>query len=286
MSAPNSPAILSHTIQSNNNNNLISRISNHPNEFELSHLEHKYGYSQFQLIFSSPNSNIYQSLISSQQHHSITNNTESINPFVSIKLAVRDVIRGIIPHRFQLSSLSHQYEILQYLYKQQCPGIPRPINLHLIYDNSNNNNTANPIHINTALVTEYFPGKSLAQLNDPNNPLYSQFYSLNLIDLLQYCIDMSCILHEIHSANVIHKDISSANILLDLDSKQVRIIDFDLASPHYTIPEQLLQLIRVCHASDPSDRPGFPSILTVLRDVQDALVIQQTENNNQQKSPH
>jgi WD40 repeat protein/tRNA A-37 threonylcarbamoyl transferase component Bud32 len=47
-------------------------------------------------------------------------------------------------------------------------------------------------------------------------------------------------------------------------------------SKDYTIPDLLVNLIKVCHTTDANDRPAFPAILGLLRDVQDQLVLNNT----------
>jgi len=72
------------------------------------------------------------------------------------------------------------------------------------------------------LVMEDFGGIDLAQ--------YTQQNLLSLTEILDIAIQLATILHELHQHRVIHKDIKPANILIHPDSKQIKLIDFSLAS--------------------------------------------------------
>jgi serine/threonine protein kinase len=73
-----------------------------------------------------------------------------------------------------------------------------------------------------ALVMEDVGGLSLAH--------YIQRHSLTLEDVLDIAVQLSDIFHDLHQQRVIHKDIKPANILIHPDSKQVKLIDFSIAS--------------------------------------------------------
>ncbi|MEM6423848.1 MAG: AAA family ATPase [Cyanobacteria bacterium P01_D01_bin.128] len=73
-----------------------------------------------------------------------------------------------------------------------------------------------------ALVMEGFMGVDLAQ--------YRQQHPLNLSDILNIALQLTDILHDLHQRRVIHKDIKPANILIHPDSRQVKLIDFSIAS--------------------------------------------------------
>ena len=72
------------------------------------------------------------------------------------------------------------------------------------------------------LVMEDFGGISLAQ--------YTQHHPLDLSQVLAIAIQLAAILHDLHQHRVIHKDIKPANILIHPDSKQIKLIDFSIAS--------------------------------------------------------
>jgi predicted ATPase/signal transduction histidine kinase len=54
--------------------------------------------------------------------------------------------------------------------------------------------------------------------------------ALSIEDILSIAIQLAEILHELHQNQVIHKDIKPANILIHPRSKQVKLIDFSIAS--------------------------------------------------------
>ncbi|MDX2243409.1 MAG: serine/threonine-protein kinase PknK, partial [Leptolyngbyaceae cyanobacterium bins.302] len=72
------------------------------------------------------------------------------------------------------------------------------------------------------LVLEDFGGESLHSL--------LQSRQLTLIEFLELAIAITEILGRIHAANVIHKDINPANILVNPQSNQVKLIDFGNAT--------------------------------------------------------
>lgn len=71
------------------------------------------------------------------------------------------------------------------------------------------------------LLLKYIQGNSLAEIN--------QIQSLDLEQKLKLAIEITAVLGRIHDAGVMHRDISSGNILVAKDGEVV-IIDFGLAS--------------------------------------------------------
>ncbi len=59
---------------------------------------------------------------------------------------------------------------------------------------------------------------------------YIQQQSLDLTEKLAIALQITDILHELHQHRIIHKDIKLANILIHPESKQVKLIDFSIAS--------------------------------------------------------
>jgi predicted ATPase/signal transduction histidine kinase len=107
----------------------------------------------------------------------------------------------------ELLQFRNQYTIAKNL---NIPGIVRPYSLES-YGNS------------YVLVMEDCGGISL-------NRLPSQFKPLTIEDILSIGIQLADILHELHQNRVIHKDIKPANILINSENKQVKLIDFSIAS--------------------------------------------------------
>ena len=99
----------------------------------------------------------------------------------------------------------------QYMVAKNLPisGIVRPLGLK-------------PWGNGYALVMEDFGGIDLGQ--------YAQQNALNLTEFLDIAIQLADMLHELHQHRVIHKDIKPANILIHPESKQVKLIDFSIAS--------------------------------------------------------
>ncbi|MEY3302292.1 MAG: hypothetical protein RLZZ139_664 [Cyanobacteriota bacterium] len=72
------------------------------------------------------------------------------------------------------------------------------------------------------IVLEDFGGKSLAQI------LAQKKFSL--VEFLNLAIQICEGVSEIHAANVIHKDLNPSNIVINLETQQLKIIDFGIAS--------------------------------------------------------
>lgn len=73
-----------------------------------------------------------------------------------------------------------------------------------------------------ALVMEDFGGLSLQQ--------YVKNHSLTIVETLAIALQIAETLHELGQHRVVHKDIKPANILIHPTSKQIKLIDFSIAS--------------------------------------------------------
>ncbi|MFN6472292.1 MAG: AAA family ATPase [Nostoc sp. SerVER01] len=120
---------------------------------------------------------------------------------VVIKLLKREY-----PTLGELLQFRNQYAIAKNL---DISGIIKPYSLE-------------PYHNGYALVMEDFGGVSLCQFTSPKPLTLQEFVpiALQLLDTL----------HQLHQQRVIHKDIKPANILIHPDTKQVKLIDFSIAS--------------------------------------------------------
>ncbi|MBX9253172.1 AAA family ATPase [Desmonostoc muscorum CCALA 125] len=120
---------------------------------------------------------------------------------VVIKLLKREY-----PTLGELLQFRNQYAIAKNL---DIPGIIKPYSLE-------------PYYNGYALVMEDFGGVSLREFTT-GKPLILQEFLPIALQLLE-------ILHQLHQQRVIHKDIKPANILIHPDTKQVKLIDFSIAS--------------------------------------------------------
>ncbi|MEG3872469.1 AAA family ATPase [Microcoleus sp. Z1_B5] len=120
---------------------------------------------------------------------------------VVIKLLNRDY-----PSFSELLQFRNQYTIAKNL---SLPGVVEPYNLES-YRHS------------YALVMEDFGGISLRD--------YAQEHSLTLAEVLEIAIQITDILDALYRNRVIHKDIKPANILIHPETKQIKLIDFSIAS--------------------------------------------------------
>ena len=88
-----------------------------------------------------------------------------------------------------------------------------------------------------ALVMEYVPGQTLKEAFAAQQQ--------SLVGFLVVAIHIAQILGELHRRNIIHGDINSHNILVNQETKQVKLIDFSIATQldvrvqHLGNPERL-----------------------------------------------
>ncbi|MEH2333773.1 AAA family ATPase [Nostoc sp.] len=80
------------------------------------------------------------------------------------------------------------------------------------------------------IILEDFGGESLEQWMHKRPDI---FCPMPLSTFLGLAIALSDILGKIHAANIIHKDINPGNIVLNLDTGVVKIIDFGIATQFY-----------------------------------------------------
>ncbi|MEG4119799.1 ATP-binding sensor histidine kinase [Microcoleus sp. N9_B4] len=120
---------------------------------------------------------------------------------VVIKLLNRDY-----PSFSELLQFRNQYTIAKNL---RLPGVVQPYNLDS-YRHS------------YALVMEDFGGISLRD--------YAQERKLTLAEILEIAIQITDILDGLYRNRVIHKDIKPANVLVHPETKQIKLIDFSIAS--------------------------------------------------------
>jgi len=120
---------------------------------------------------------------------------------VVIKLLKREY-----PTFSELVQFRNQYAIAKNL---DISGIIKPYSLEAY-------------HNGYALVMEDFGGISLRQ--------FTQGKTLTLEQFLPIVLQLLDTLHQLHQQRVIHKDIKPANILIHPDTKQIKLIDFSIAS--------------------------------------------------------
>ena len=106
----------------------------------------------------------------------------------------------------ELVQFRNQYNITKNL---SIPGIVKPLKLESLGNGY-------------ALVMEDLGCLSLQ--------IYYEQNSLELTDILVLTIQLTESLHQLHQAGIIHKDIKPANILIQPESKEIKLIDFSIAS--------------------------------------------------------
>ncbi|MGB7708738.1 MAG: AAA family ATPase [Microcoleus sp.] len=124
------------------------------------------------------------------------------------------ILRNKYPNFNELVQFRNQYTIAKNL---DIPSIIKPLSLE-VYGNS------------YALVMENFSGVSLCTYlkAETNEKQPSNFLSLK--EFLNLALQLADILDYLYQNRVIHKDIKPANILINPETKQVKLIDFSIAS--------------------------------------------------------
>ncbi len=140
------------------------------------------------------------------------------------------LMRNEYPSFNELVQFRNQYTIAKNL---DIPGIVQPLSLET-YGNG------------YALVMEDFGGISLQEWIKQNIPSVEEF--------LDIAIQITLILEKLHRDRIIHKDIKPANILINPTTKQIKIIDFSIAS----LPKTMY---RICSISSTSTSRNIPTLI-------------------------
>lgn len=122
------------------------------------------------------------------------------------KPVIIKIVKSEFPNALQIEDLNHEFEILN---KLKSPRIVKAYGLEEI-DNR------------LAIVLEDFDGQQLERA------LLEK--KLDLKSALAIAIELAQGLGEIHHQHVIHKDVKPQNIIVDLDKKQIKYIDFSLST--------------------------------------------------------
>ncbi|WP_315786380.1 ATP-binding sensor histidine kinase [Fischerella sp. JS2] len=129
------------------------------------------------------------------------------------------LMRNEYPSLNELAQFRNQYTITK---KLDFPGIVKTYSLE-------------NCHNGYAIVMEDFGGISLQQWLDKKSveiPGVGEInkFELPVTDFLDISIQIVSILDQLHRQRVIHKDIKPANILIKPTTKEIKIIDFSIAS--------------------------------------------------------
>ncbi|NQE35807.1 trifunctional serine/threonine-protein kinase/ATP-binding protein/sensor histidine kinase [Microcoleus asticus] len=115
-------------------------------------------------------------------------------------------LKAEYPTLEEIARIRHEYQILHSL---NIPGIIKPIELK-------------PYEHGLALILEDFGGQPLKQ--------YINSQKTNLINFLLIARQLAQILGELHQNQIIHKDIKPQNILIKPETRQIKLIDFSIAT--------------------------------------------------------
>jgi predicted ATPase len=116
------------------------------------------------------------------------------------------VLKSEYPDLRDAARFRHEYQIMRSL---DLPGVVKAINLEK-YNNR------------LAIVLEDFGGESLKQF------LANQ--KIELTEFLPIAISLAHSLEEIHKCKIIHKDINPKNIIINCETKEVKIADFSIST--------------------------------------------------------
>ncbi len=152
------------------------------------------GYEILAQIYESANSLVYRA------------NRKEDNQTVVIKILKEDY-----PSPKELTRYKQQYEITRNL---NLDGVVKAYNIQ-------------PYQRTFAIILEDFGASSLKQLFQNNDGTINK---LSLPQFLNVAIKTTEILGQIHSHNVIHKDINPANIIFNPETEQLKIIDFGIST--------------------------------------------------------
>jgi predicted ATPase/signal transduction histidine kinase len=148
-------------------------------------------------------------------------------PNYQILQAIYDGTRTVVYHAIRNTD---QQPVVIKILKSEYPSFSELIqfrNQYTIAKNLNISGIISSYSLETyrnsyALVMEDFGGVSLQE--------YTRHQNLNFLQVLEIALQLTDILHDLHQQQVIHKDIKPANILIHPESKQVKLIDFSIAS--------------------------------------------------------
>lgn len=110
------------------------------------------------------------------------------------------------PSRKDIAQMKREFEICRSL---QIPGVVKPLTLV-------------PFQNAYAFVMEHFSGKPLREFVVRNG--------MDINIFLHAFIEVVGILDSIHRRNIIHKDIKPDNILVNLETGVIKLVDFKIAS--------------------------------------------------------
>lgn len=125
-----------------------------------------------------------------------------------------------IPYRSRLATFAEEYNILNILKDKGLANVITPQALiHREEDKT------------IVLVMDYFDGITLHEYISPKNPFrVSATEGMSLPLLLELAIGLTSTLAAVHEQSIVHKDVTSSNILYNPRSGEFRLIDFGLSA--------------------------------------------------------
>ena len=120
------------------------------------------------------------------------------------------------PTSESLARLRHEYELTRDL---QINSIVKTVGFETVGHRA-------------VMVMEDFGGRSLQQVLCEG--------AIDLVLCLNIMVQVSQAIVQLHSRNIIHKDIKPANIIINLESNQIKLTDFSIASQTGTETTQFI----------------------------------------------
>ncbi len=125
------------------------------------------------------------------------------------KSVIIKILRSLHPSQEEIDRLTQQYQIARSI---DCDSIVQAYSLET-YQNG------------LALILEDFGGRSLREV--------LQLRKMSIEEFLQIAIVLAETLEILHQIPIVHKDINPSNIIVNLDTGQVKLTDFGIASCLY-----------------------------------------------------
>jgi predicted ATPase/signal transduction histidine kinase len=131
---------------------------------------------------------------------------------------------------YRATRLTNQQPVVIKILRRDCPSFNELVQFRNQYTITKNlvltgivqPRGLEPVGNGYALIMEDWGGISLGK--------YHQQQPLSLTEVLEISLQLADILHELSQHRIVHKDLKPANILIHPDTKEIKLIDFSIAS--------------------------------------------------------
>ena len=143
-------------------------------------------------------------------YQSSTTEVHRVREKVSGEKAVIKILRSKHPSTIKVAKFKQEFEILNYFSENQNKSVIKP--LDMFFED----------HL-WIMVLEDFGGVSLSRHNLAG--------TLSVDSFLGIALQLTEILESVHNSDIIHCDINPSNILINPETKEIKLIDFNIATP-------------------------------------------------------